>query len=59
MAIYSVLKMSSAYYCCCIYTNVLQNTFFGEANKMNPDQTVGQSDLGPYCLQYRLQTYIK
>ena len=25
---------------------------FMEANNMNPDQT--QSDLGPYCLQYRL-----
>ena len=27
--------------------------FFMEANNMNPDQTK-QSDLGPYCLQYRL-----
>ena len=28
---------------------------------MNPDQTApkGQSDLGPYCLQYRLSRYIK
>ena len=27
-----------------------------EANTMNPDQTAPweQSDLGPYCLQYRL-----
>ena len=30
--------------------------FFMKANHMNPDQTgvVEQSDLGPYCLQYRL-----
>ena len=28
-----------------------------EANTMNPDQTAPweQSDLGPYCLQYRLR----
>ena len=25
-----------------------------EVNTMNPDQTAPQSDLGPYCLQYRL-----
>ena len=30
--------------------------FFMEANSMNPDQTAPRkrSDLGPYCLQYRL-----
>ena len=30
--------------------------FFKEATSMNPDQTAHkeQSDLGPYCLQYRL-----
>ena len=34
--------------------------FFMEANNTNPDQTAPkeQSDLGPYCLQYRLlRTY--
>ena len=34
----------------------LRLDFFMEAINMNPDQTapVVQSDLGPYCLQYRL-----
>ena len=34
------LKMSSAYYVCCIYSNALQNTFTMEENTMNPDQTL-------------------
>ena len=53
-----VLKMLSAFYFCC-YSSVLQIVrldFFMEANNMNPDQTAPreQSDLYPYCLQYRL-----
>ena len=36
-----------------IYIQVyLRPDLFREANNMNPDQE--QSDLGPYCLQYRL-----
>ena len=33
------LKMWSAYYICCMYSNALQNTFTMEANTMNPEQT--------------------
>ena len=40
---------------CCIYSNALQTNFI---NTMDPDQIRlllrEQSDLGPYCLQYRL-----
>ena len=48
--------MSPAVYVCCIYSNALQSNFFMEENNINPDQTAPkeQSDLGPYCLQYRL-----
>ena len=35
-----VLKISSAYYVCCMNSNALQNIFAMEANTMNPDQTV-------------------
>ena len=39
----------------CTQTNLIT-----EANTMNPDQTAPKehSDLGPYCLQYRLPKYI-
>ena len=34
-----VLKMLSAYYICCKFSQALQITFSMEANTMNPDQT--------------------
>ena len=51
-----VLKTLSALYVCCKYSNAFRLNFLMEANTMNPDQTAPweQSDLGPYCLQYRL-----
>ena len=47
-----VLKMLSAFYICCIYSNSLQKTFTMDTNTMSQDQTVPyeQSDLGLYCL---------
>ena len=47
--------MLSAHYLNCIFY-VLQNTFTMVANTVNPDQLLlwEQSDLGAYCLQYRL-----
>ena len=39
-----VLKLSAAYYICCIYLNALEPTFIMEANTMTPVQ---HSDLGP------------
>ena len=33
------VKISSAYYVCCIFSNAIQNTSTTEANTMNPDQT--------------------
>ena len=53
---FSVHKLSSAYYVCCIFWDALKNTLTMGANTMNPDQTalMEQSDLGPYCLKYRL-----
>ena len=38
----NVLKMFSAYYVCCIYSNAFQNTFTMAANTMNPDQTASK-----------------
>ena len=35
----SALKMSSAFYICCIYSNALQTIFFMEANNIYLDQT--------------------
>ena len=48
-------EMPSAYYVCCIYIPVhFRLDFIMGVNSMNPDQTAPkQSDLGPYCLQYR------
>ena len=45
-----LLKMSFAFYFCCVIRLIMG------ANTMNLDQTASweQSDLGPYCLQYRL-----
>ena len=51
------LKMMSANYIRCIFSNAHQNIFIMIANTMNPDQTA-QSDLGPYCLQHQLPKYI-
>ena len=34
-----ILKMLSAVYICCFYSNALQNAFAMEANTINPDQT--------------------
>ena len=52
--------MLSAYCDCCIYSNALQSQFNTEENTMNPVQTTPkeQSDMGPYCLQYRSPKYI-
>ena len=46
----------SAVYVCYMFSSSLPTRFFVDANNMNPDQTAPkeQSDLGPYCLQYRL-----
>ena len=56
--IFFVMKMSSAFYLCCIsYIQVhFRLDFIMETNIMNPDQTapMEQSDLSSYCLQYRL-----
>ena len=50
-----VMKILSAFYVCSIYIQVhFRLDFIIEANTMNPDQLWEQSDLGPYCLQYRL-----
>ena len=61
MIIFFVQKISSAYYVCYIYSNVLQTSFIMKANSLIPDQTAPweQSDLGPYCLQCRPPKYIK
>ena len=48
-----VLKMLSAFYVCCIYSNALQAYFIKEVKTMKPDQTA-PFDLVSYCLQYRL-----
>ena len=41
-----------------VYSNAQQNTLSMEADTVNPDITArkgkDQSDLGPYCLQFRL-----
>ena len=37
--IFFVIKMSSAYFICCIYSNAHQKTFTMAANTMNVDQT--------------------
>ena len=38
-AFYFAVKMFSAYYICCIYSNAFQNTLTMEANTMNLGQT--------------------
>ena len=45
--------LSSSFHVCCIYSSAFQTGFY---KNMNPVQTAPreQSDLGPYCLQYRL-----
>ena len=47
LSMFSVLKLSSAYYVCCIFWDALKNTLTMEANTINPDQTAlkEQSDL--------------
>ena len=44
-----------------MFSKAFGNIFTMEANPMNPDQTTPreQSDLGPYCLQYRLSKVCK
>ena len=51
LSIIFVLKMSSAYSICCIYSNALQYTFTMVVNIINPDQTAPQeqSDQDSYC----------
>ena len=52
-----ILKMLSVFFMCAAYTQVhLRLDFLMQTNNMNPDQTAleEQSDLGPYCLKYRL-----
>ena len=52
--------MLSAFYVCCIYSGALLTRLHHGSKylfTMNPDQTallLEQTDLGPYCLQYRL-----
>ena len=43
--------MLSACYVSCIYSNSLKTSFYHESKYYEPKE---QSDLGPYCLQYRL-----
>ena len=47
------IKMLSAFLVCCIHSHALQKRFFHGDNA-----TGEQSDLGPYCLQYKLQKNI-
>ena len=49
--------MSSAYTSVAYFQNALQTNFVMEANTIKSDQTdpIEQSDLGSYCMQYRLQ----
>ena len=51
-----VLKISSAFYVCCIYSSSLQTRFYHEGKYYGPrsDCFLEQSDLGPWCLQHRL-----
>ena len=51
-----VLKLSSAVMSAAYIQVNFRLDFYMEANNMNPDQTAiwKQSDLGPFCLQYRL-----
>ena len=48
--------MASAFWSAAYIQVYFRLNFVMEANTMNPDQTAPweQSDLGPYCLQYRL-----
>ena len=39
LPIFHVLKMSFAYYICCVYLNALESAIIMAANTMNPDQT--------------------
>ena len=54
-----VLKMS-AFYICCIYSNALQTKFENGIKHYEPRPKgvfvllKEQSDLGPYCLQFKL-----
>ena len=49
----------SAYYICCRYPDAIQNSLpLKETYIMNPDQTA-PSDLGPFCLQYRLLKHLR
>ena len=48
------MKMLSAHFIFCIYSNALQKTFTIEANTMIPDQTASK---GPYYLQYKQPKY--
>ena len=41
------MKMKSAFYVCCIYSNALQTTFDHiKANTMNSDQTAPKGEVG-------------
>ena len=61
LSILYVLDMT-AYYICCIYLDALQTTVvngikhYGLLIRLLPKE---QSDLGPYCLQYRLLKNIR
>ena len=48
-----VQKMLSVFYVCWIYSCILQTRFFHGSKQYEP-RSEEQSDLGPYCLQYRL-----
>ena len=52
--VFFVLKMS-VFFMSAAYLQVhFRLDLFMEANNITPDQTASKSDLGPYCLQYRL-----
>ena len=54
------LKLPSAWYVCYVYSNALILLLIMEANIWTLIRLLlmGQSDLSPYCLQYRLSKFI-
>ena len=50
--------MLSAFLVCCTHLNALQTRFFMEISFHGNNVMGEQSDLGPYCLQYKLHKNI-
>ena len=49
----------SAFYACCMFSGALQMKFYHGSKHYEPRSDCSlweQSDLGPYCLQYRLRS---